>query len=117
MNFTKIRNVIAGTAVTIMSATYLINLAPASAQPTRIGQDTWSAYDDRGQEHVIKVEFQDREGDYRIEVRQLAVNEVTTYWIDCNRDIIQVAGTSNPWSNIDHRKMEGWYSDVACRLN
>ena len=26
-------------------------------------------------------------------------------------------GSDSQWYGVDHRKMEGWYSDVACRLN
>ena len=89
----------------------------AQAEPIRIAQDTWSAYDSANNEHIIKVELQDREGDYLIEVIVPAKRTVVEFWIDCRQDVIAEARPDAQWSPVDHRKMEGWYSDVACRLN
>ena len=116
INFKHIRNSFACSAAAIALASGYANFTSASASPQRVAADTWSAYDDQGQEHVIKVNHQDKEGDYMIEVRIPDQYETTYYWIDCKRDWIHAIGDDD-WDVIDHRKMEGWYSDVACRLN
>ena len=89
----------------------------AQAEPVRIAQDTWSAYDSGNNEHIIKVELQDREGDYLIEVSVPAKSIAVNFWIDCREDLIALARPDAQWSAVVHRNMEGWYSDVACRLN
>ena len=101
----------------VMASSVIFNAMPAEAEPVRIAQDVWSAYDSSNNEHIIKVERQDREGDFLIEVSVPAKREVQEFWIDCRQDLIAVARTDARWEAVDHRKMEGWYSDVACRLN
>ena len=89
----------------------------AQAEPIRIAEAVWSAYDSRTTEHMLKVELQDRAGDILIEVSVPAKRMATEFWIDCRLDVIAEARTDAQWFPVDHRKMEGWYSDVACRLN
>lgn len=105
------------TTLGIATLTAFSAVAPAQAEPTRVGQDVWSAYDSSNNEHVITVVRQDREGDYLVEVKAPGSNFVANYWIDCKKDIIVEAREGAQWEAIDHRKMQGWYSDVACRLN
>ena len=97
--------------------TFFGAIPAANAEPIRIAEDVWSAYDSRNNEHIIKVEFQDRAGDMLIEVSVPAKRLVTEFWIDCRLDVIAEARPDAQWFPVDHRKMEGWYSDVACRLN
>ena len=104
-----------GTVVHFAAA--MFTTSPAKAEPVRIAQDVWSAYDSANNEHIIKVERQDRAGDFLIEVSVPAKREVQEFWIDCRQDLIAEARVDARWEAIDHRKMEGWYSDVACRLN
>jgi len=104
------------------AAATLAFAAPAVAQPYRVLQDVWAAPAADGTEHIIAVERVDREGDVLITVRRNTSNGIAAeqYWIDCENDwiaYVREGAESYPWSEIDHRKMEGWYSDVACRLN
>ena len=102
----------------VMASSVIFNVMPAEATPVRVDQDIWSAYDSNNNEHIIKVEAQDREGDILIKVRVPAAGPIKYFWIDCAKDIISVDGAAyGEWYAVDHRKMEGWYSDVACRLN
>ena len=106
---------ILGTVAHVAAAVF--NVMPAEAAPVRVAQDVWSAYDDNNNEHIIKVERQDREGDFLIEVSVPARRTSQHYWVDCAQDLIALPGADSQWYGVDHRKMEGWYSDVACRLN
>ena len=89
--------------------------APASAQLTRMpgeyGGFSFMAQDEKGQTHSIETVRQDREGDYYIDV-QVNNGPKTYYWIDCAKDLISDNGA---WREVDHRKMEGYYSDATCR--
>ena len=101
----------------VMASSVIFNVMPAEATPVRVAQDVWSAYDSDNNEHVITVERQDREGDFLIRVNVPARQVTQSFWIDCRNDLIGEARTDASWEAVDHRKMEGWYSDVACRLN
>ena len=104
------------------AAATLAFAAPAVAQPYRVLQDVWAAPAADGTEHIIAVERVDREGDVLITVRRNSSNGIIAdqYWIACKNDMIayvREGANSYPWYNVDHRNMDGWYSDVACRLN
>ena len=101
----------------VMASSVIFNAMPAEAAPVRVAQDVWSAYDSNNNEHIIKVERQDREGDFLIEVNVPARQTSQYYWVDCAQDLMSLPGADSQWYGVDHRKMEGWYSDVACRLN
>ena len=65
---------------------------------------------------VIEYVRKDYEGDVQIKVTSQGATE--WYWVKCDTDRISFAGENyNGWEYVDHRKMEGYYSDVACRLN
>ena len=90
------------------------SIAPASAELTRIGEDIYSAVDAKGATHYITYVRRDFEGDVQVKVSQ---NGITNYfWVSCSDDRISLAGDAyDGWDYVDHRKMEGYYSDVACR--
>ena len=91
-----------------------ISIAPAFAELTRLGTDQYSARDAKGATHYITYVRQDYEGDVQLEVN--IGGDVVYYWVDCSTDQISVGGDNyNGWNYVDHRKMEGYYSDVACR--
>ena len=91
-----------------------VSVAPAFAELSRIGTDRYVADDANGDSHLITYVRQDHEGDVQLEVN---INgNVTYYWVNCTTDKISVGGDDyNGWRFVDHRKMEGYYSDVACR--
>jgi hypothetical protein len=100
----------------VLMATFAVVCAgAANAKPKRIATDTWRAYDEGNNAHTIKVNYVDREGDVSITVR--ARGNSTDWWINCENDLIAFASVDAEWEPVDHRKMEGWYSDVACELN
>ena len=116
INQTPMKKLFAAAAASLAFA------APAVAQPYQVFEDTWAAPAATGGEHIISVERVDREGDVLITVRRNSARGLITeqYWINCENDLIayvQPGAEYYPWSQVDHRKMEGWYSDVACRLN
>ena len=90
-----------------------LSIAPASAEINRIGEDRYAATDAKGATHYITYVRQDHEGDVQVKVSQ---NGNTHYfWVDCSSDRISLGGDNyNGWNYVDHRKMEGYYSDVAC---
>jgi len=87
----------------------------ANAKPKKIAADTWRAYDENNNAHTIIVNYVDREGDVSITVKTRG--DSTDWWINCENDMIAFASVDADWEPVDHRKMEGWYSDVACYLN
>ena len=91
-----------------------ISIAPASAQLNRVAEDVYSAVDAKGATHYITYVRRDFEGDVQVKVTQ---NGNTHYfWVSCSDDRISLGGDDyNGWRYVDHRKMEGYYSDVACR--
>ena len=90
------------------------SITPASAELNRVGEDLFTATDAKGATHYITYVRRDYEGDVQIKVTQ---NGNTHYfWVDCRNDRISLAGDDyQGWDYVDHRKMEGHYSDVACR--
>ena len=91
-----------------------ISIAPAFAEISRLGTDRYSAVDANNTTHYITFVRQDHEGDVQLEVN--VAGDVTYYWVNCSTDKISIGGDSfNGWRFVDHRKMEGYYSDVACR--
>ena len=91
-----------------------ISVAPAFAELSRIGTDRYVADDVDGNSHLITYVRQDHEGDVQVKV---SLNGNTNYfWVDCSSDRISLGGDGyQGWNYVDHRKMEGYYSDVACR--
>ena len=90
------------------------SVVPASAELVRLGTDQYSALDGKDNTHYITYVRQDYEGDVQIKVSMNG--DVAYFWIDCKSDQISLAGDNfNGWNYVDHRKMEGYYSDVACR--
>lgn len=91
-----------------------VSVAPAMAELSRIGTDRYVATDVNNKSHYITYVRQDHEGDVQVKV---SVNGTETYyWVNCNTDRISVGGDGfNGWEYVDHRKMQGYYSDVACR--
>ena len=90
-----------------------LSIAPALAEINRIGEDRYAATDAKGATHYITYVRRDHEGDVQVKVTQ---NGNTNYfWVSCSSDRISVAGDGyQGWDYVDHRKMEGYYSDVAC---
>ena len=90
-----------------------VSVAPVFAGVNRVGEDRYSAVDAKGATHYITYVRKDHEGDVQVKVTQ---NGNTNYfWVDCSTDRISVGGDGyNGWEYVDHRKMEGYYSDVAC---
>lgn len=90
-----------------------LSIAPVSAEVNRIGTDRYAATDSDGDTHYITYVRRDHEGDVQIKVAQ---NGYTNYyWVDCSSDRISLGGDDyQGWDYVDHRKMEGYYSDVAC---
>ena len=91
-----------------------LSVAPALAELNRIGTDQFSAVDSGNNTHYITYVRQDYEGDVQVKV---SMNGTTVYyWVSCKNDQISEAGDNfDGWRYVDHRKMEGYYSDVACR--
>ena len=90
-----------------------LSIAPASAEINRIGEDRYSAADAKGDTHYITYVRRDYEGDVQVKV---SLNGNTNYfWVNCSSDKMSIAGDGyQGWDYVDHRKMEGYYSDVAC---
>ena len=104
-----IKQVLSVLALTMMS------VSPAMAEVNRLGNDRYSAVDVKGLTHYITYVRQDHEGDVQVKVS--VSGDVTYYWVSCDDDRISVGGDSyNGWDYVDHRNMEGYYSDVACRM-
>ena len=100
----------------MMGASVIFGAMPAEATLRNVGGDMWTAVDANGSTHSIQYVRQDHEGDVQVRVLVQGRGE-TFYWIDCTQDLISVGGPDfDGWSYVDHRKMEGYYSDVACRL-
>ena len=89
-------------------------IAPVSAELRRLGTDSYVAYDAKDRAHYIDYVRMDHEGDVLVEVN--VERDTVYFWINCRDDRISAAGDAfNGWDYVDHRKMEGYYSDVACR--
>ena len=90
-----------------------LSIAPASAEINRIGEDRYAATDAKGDTHYITYVRRDHEGDVQVKV---SLNGNTNYfWVNCSSDKMSIAGDGyQGWDYVDHRKMEGYYSDVAC---
>ena len=90
-----------------------LSIAPASAEINRIAEDKYSATDAKGSTHYITYVRRDYEGDVQVKV---SLNGNTNYfWVNCSSDKMSIAGDGyQGWDYVDHRKMEGYYSDVAC---
>ena len=90
-------------------------VTPAMAELTRLGTDLYSATDNQNSTHYIEYVRKDHEGDVQIKVT--VGSSVAYYWVNCRNDSISQGGDAfDGWHYVDHRKMEGYYSDVACRM-
>lgn len=87
----------------------------AKASLRHVGGSTYQAVDARGNVHTITRQFTDAEGDTSVRVLIQGVGE-QKYWVACSSDLISYASADATWRRVDHAKMEGYYSDVACRL-
>tara|TARA_Y200000002_G_scaffold139037_1_gene114632 strand:- start:104 stop:487 length:384 start_codon:yes stop_codon:yes gene_type:complete len=97
-------------------STSFIAASPAQADLRNVGGDIWTATDENGATHRIEYVRLDHEGDVQLRVLVSGKGE-TYYWVDCTKDLIAVAGDdSDGWYEVDHRTMNGYYTDVACRL-
>ena len=104
-----IKQVLSVLALTMMS------VSPAMAEVNRLGNDRYSAVDAKGRTHYITYVRRDRDGDVQVKVN--ISGDVTYYWVSCDDDRISVGGDDfDGWDYVDHRKMQGYYSDVACRM-
>ena len=91
-----------------------VSIAPAFADLTRVGTDQYTATDSKSNVHNITYVRKDYEGDVQIKVSYNGNTEY--YWISCQYDQISSGGDAfDGWTYVDHRKMQGYYSDVACR--
>lgn len=99
----------------LFAATALIGLSATSsfAGLAKLSEDLYAANDDLDNVHRIEYIRKDHEGDVQLKIN---VKDTEFYvWVNCKEDRIAVAGDDfDGWDYVDHRKMEGWYSDVAC---
>lgn len=88
-------------------------IAPVSAEIRRISEGYYVATDSSDRSHYIDYVRMDHEGD--VQIRVIVNGDTQYYWVSCVDDRISIAGDDyNGWHYVDHRKMEGYYSDVAC---
>ena len=85
----------------------------ALAELVKVGTDVYVADDTNGNIHRIEYVRMDHEGDVQLKVSSGNVTE--WFWVNCPTDSISLAQEGATWTYVDHRKMEGYYSDVACR--
>ena len=99
----------------IISALTLATITTTSALATmtRVSDGVYVAEDANDRLHLIEYVRQDHEGDVQVKV---TVNgAVVYYWVNCREDRISRGGELfDGWEYVDHRKMVGYYSDVAC---
>ena len=94
--------------------------APASAAPIQIplgldGETGWMFTEQTtgaDETYFVEVLRQDSEGDILVELTNVRDIRVGYAWVDCSSDIISIDG--DDWKPVDHRKHEGWWSDIAC---
>ena len=99
----------------LLTATVLITLSATSslAELIKVSNDVYVADDADGNIHRIEYIRQDHEGDVQVKVN--VRDEETYYWVNCKEDRISIGGDGfQGWDYVDHRKMQGYYSDVAC---
>ena len=90
-----------------------VTVAPAFAELRRVTNDMYTAVDAQNRSHIIEYLRQDHEGD--VQLRVTVNGNIDYYWVNCRQDRISLGGDAyNGWDYVDHRKMEGYYSDVAC---
>ena len=90
-----------------------LSVSPVFAGVNRISEDKYSAVDVEGETHYITYVRMDSEGDVQVKVTQNGYTDY--YWVSCDDDRISLGGRYyDGWDYVDHRKMEGFYSDVAC---
>ena len=90
------------------------SIGPAFADLTRVATDRYTATDSDNNVHTITYVRKDFEGD--VQLRVTRKGQEYYYWVSCKTDSISIAGDDfDGWNYVDHRKMEGYYSDVACR--
>ena len=93
----------------------VVSTLSANASLTYAGGNSYRATDERGSVHTITREYTDAEGDTLVRVLISGVGE-EKYWVNCPTDQISYAHVDARWRYVDHAMMEGYYSDVACRL-
>ena len=92
-----------------------VSALSANASLRHVNGSTYQAVDASGQTHTITRQFTDAEGDTLVRVLVPGIGE-EKYWVNCPTDQISFAHADAQWNRVDHSNMEGYYSDVACRL-
>lgn len=99
-----------------LSALTALSIAgPASAAPLQIFDGIWMFTPENSGADMpffVDVVRQDREGDILLNVTDERDNLISHVWMSCDDDKISYGG--EPWERVDHRKIEGWISDIAC---
>ena len=88
--------------------------APASAVPLNLGGTWMFTPEMTGSTDIYyaDVERQDAEGDILVVLTDMYDRRQGYAWFDCDQDLISLNG--GDWEYVDHRKHEGWWSDIAC---
>ena len=91
--------------------------APASAELFNTGNGTYMAMSQDGSALTIEIDHVDNEGDRWMSLGFVAgpgaAYEETGAWVRCQDNLIQHAGEN--WQAVDHRTLNGYVWDVACR--
>ena len=90
--------------------------APASAEIFNLGGGLYMATADDGSAVNIEIDHVDHEGDRYMNLQLFEVGEgmvSSNAWVKCDSNQILHAGMN--WQNVDHRTMNGYIWDVACR--
>ena len=103
-----IKSLLTATALIVVTATSSL------AELIKVSTDVYIADDIDGNIHRIEYIRMDHEGDVQVKVSK--GNTEVYYWFNCDKDRYSLGGDDfNGWHYTDHRKMVGYYSDVACR--
>jgi hypothetical protein len=91
--------------------------APASAELISIGNDTYLTMTDDGAAITIELDHVDQVGDrwmvLGVVEKPGATYEESGAWVRCQDNLIQHSG--GEWQAVDHRTVNGYIWDVACR--
>mgnify|MGYP001578154085 FL=1 len=91
--------------------------APASAELFNTGNGTYLAVAENGASITIELDHVDNEGDRWMVLGLVekpgAAYEESGAWVRCQDNIIAHSGEG--WKAVDHRTVNGYIWDVACR--
>ena len=99
----------------LATLTALSFAGPAVAAPINLGDGTWMfTPEDTGSDSIYFADVirQDAEGDVLVELTNIYGTREGYAWFRCSTDQASVNGAD--WEYVDHRKHEGWWSDIAC---